>query len=187
MRLAAFIPILWIGYTTTALCAPALESVTNCVLGSDRSHKFELLRGHAIDSTAVYFFRQDDAAPVPLYSGDEDQSRGEVIQTACVGTKERIFVMSGEFNSNFIQGVAVRFNNKARRWERIDFAERNRPTAVYLGAQGMKILIPNGMRNESRKRYIIYRFDAAKGNGEQSYSNRLPDSQSVRIPLSKNQ
>ena len=117
-----------------------------------------------------------------LYQGDEDQSRGEDIQIACVGTKERAFVISGEFTSNYLQGAAVRYNTKAKRWERVDFAERTRPAAVYFDAKGMAVLIPNSMRNESSKRYIIYRYEGGKGSGEQTYSDRLPKSQGVQIP-----
>lgn len=159
-----------------------MEAVTSCTLGSDRSHTLALLRDHTIDSTAVYYLSKDDAAPVRLYQGDEDQSRGEDIQIACVGTKERAFVISGEFTSNYLQGAAVRYNTKAKRWERVDFAERTRPAAVYFDAKGMAVLIPNSMRNESSKRYIIYRYEGGKGSGEQTYSDRLPKSQGVQIP-----
>lgn len=185
MRIAALIPILCIGYAAASASAIGMEAVTSCTLGSDRSHTLALLRDHPIDSTAAYYLSKDGAAPVHLYQGDEDQSRGEDIQVACVGTKERVFVISGEFTSNYLQGVAVRYNTKAKRWERIDFAERMRPAAVYLDAKGMAVLIPNSMRNESSKRYIIYRYEGGKGSSEQTYSDRLPKSQGVQIPTPK--
>lgn len=186
MRVAAFIPILCVGYAAASQSAIGMEAVTSCTLGSDRNHTLELLRGHPIDSTAVYYLSKDGAAPVRLYQGDEDQSRGQNIQVACVGTKERGFVISGEFTSNYLQGVAVRFNAKAKRWERVDFAERARPAAVYFDAEGMAVLIPNSMRNESSKRYIIYRYEGSKGSGEQRYSNRPPKSQGVQVPALEN-
>ncbi|OAJ52869.1 hypothetical protein [Paraburkholderia ginsengiterrae] len=181
MRIAAFISVLCIGYATIPRSAIGMEAVTHCTLGSDRSHTLVLLRDHPIDSTAVYYLSKDGAASVRLYQGDEDQSRGQDIQIACVGTKERAFVISGEFNSNYLQGVAIRFNTKAKRWERVNFAERTRPTAVYFDTEGMAILIPNSMRNESDKRYIVYRYASGKDNGEQMYLNRLPTSQGVQI------
>ena len=185
MRIAALIPILCIGYAAASASAIGMEAVTSCTLGSDRSHTLALLRDHLIDSTAAYYLSKDGAAPVHLYQGDEDQSRGEDIQVACVGTKERVFVISGEFTSHYLQGVAVRYNTKAKRWERVDFAERMRPAAVYFDTKGMAVLIPNNIRNESSKRYIIYRYKGGKGSGEQTYSDRLPKSQGVQIPAPK--
>lgn len=183
MRIAASISILCIGYAAVLQSAIGMEAITRCTLGSDRSHTLVLLRDHPIDSTAVYYLSKDGAASVRLYQGDEDQSRGQDIQIACVGTKERAFVISGEFNSNYLQGVAVRFNTKAKRWERVNFAERTRPVAVYFDVEGMAILIPNSTRNESGKRYIIYRYEGGKDNGEQMYLNRLPKSQGVQIRM----
>lgn len=182
MRIASFIPILCIGYAAASHSAIGMEAVTSCTLGSDRSHTLALLRDHPIDSTAVYYLSKDGATPVRLYQGDEDQSRGEDIQVACVGTKERAFVLSGEFTSNYLQGVAVRYNTKAKRWERVDFAERTRPTAVYFVDKGMAVLIPNSTRSESPERYIIYRYEGGKGSGEQTYSDRLPKLQGAQIP-----
>jgi hypothetical protein len=185
MRIAAFVPILCIGYAAASQSAIGMEAVTSCTLGSDRGHTLALLRDHPIDNTAVYYLGKDGAAPVRLYQGDEDQSRGEDIQVACVGTKERAFVMSGEFSSNYLQGVAIRYNTTAKRWEHIDFAERTRPARIYLDAKGLAVLIPNSGRNESNKQYIIYRYDGRAGKAEQTYSDRLPKSQGTRIPGQK--
>lgn len=182
MRIATFIPILCIGYAAASQSAIGTEAVTNCTLGGDRSHTLALLRDHPIGSTAIYYLSKDGAAPMRLYQGDEDQSRGDDIQVVCVGTKERAFVISGEFTSNYLQGVAVRYNAKVKRWERVDFSERVRPTTIYFDAEGMAVLILNSARNESSKRYIIYRYEGGKNNGEQRFSNRLPKSPGVKIP-----
>jgi hypothetical protein len=182
MRVAAFVLILCLSYAAPSQSATGMEAVTSCIFGNDRAHTIALLRDHPIGNTAAYYLSKDGAAPGRLYQGDEDQSRGEDIQVACVGTKERAFVLSGAFTSNYLQGVAIRYNTKAKRWERIDFAERARPTKVYFDANGMAILIPNTMRNESSKRYIIYRYQDGKGSGEQTYSDRPPRSQGVQIP-----
>ena len=124
--------------------------------------------------------------PVQLYPGDEDQARGSAIRVACVGANERVFVISGGFTSNYIQGVAIRYNTKAGRWERVDFAERERPAAIYLDPKGLAVLIPNSGRNESPEKYVIYRYDANTKEAEQTYSDHLPKSGAVRIPRVKN-
>jgi hypothetical protein len=186
MRIAAFISILCIGFTMVSHAAIGMEAVTSCTLGSRGNHTLSLLRDHPIDGTAVYYVSKDGAAPVRLYAGEPDQSRGQDIQVACVGTRERAFVLSGEFTSNYLQGAAIRYNTKAGQWERVDFAERERPTSVYLDAKGITVLIPNNGRNESSKRYILYRYEAGKGEVEQIYSDRRPQSEAVKIPPQKN-
>jgi hypothetical protein len=182
MRVAAFISILCVGFTVVPQSAIAVETVTRCALGSNANHSLNLLREHRIDNTAVYYLSKDGAVPSRLYPGDEDQSRGDEVQATCVGSKEHAFVISGEFTSNYLQGVAIRYNSSAKRWERIDFAERTRPVSVYLDSQGLAVLIPNTGRNESPKRYIIYRYNANTGNAERTYSDRRPRSRAVRIP-----
>jgi hypothetical protein len=46
------------------------------------------------------------------------------------------------------------------------------------------VLIPNPGRNESARRYIIYRYAAGKGGiSEQTYSDRLPGPTFKRIAV----
>ncbi|MCC8400395.1 hypothetical protein LJ655_00560 [Paraburkholderia sp. MMS20-SJTN17] len=186
MRIAVFIAVLCISYVADVQSAIGMETVTRCELGSDQSHTLALLRDHPIDSTAVFYLSKDSTEPVRLYAGDEDQSRGDEIQVACIGSTERVFVISGEFTSNYLQGVAIRYNTKAGRWERVDFAERERPASVYLDPKGLVVLIPNSGRNESPERYIIYRYDADAGRAKQAYSDYLPHSGVIQIPAPKN-
>jgi hypothetical protein len=185
MRVAAFVPLVCAGLVAVSQSAIGMETVTTCALGIGRSHTLSLLRDHRVASTAVYYLRKAGSAPARLYPGGEDQSRGNAVQLACVGTNEHVFVLSGEFTSNYIQGVAIRYNTKARRWERVDFAEREHPTAIYLDPKGLAVLIPNNGRNESPAKYIIYRYNANTGQAEQTYSDHLPQSRAVRIPPPK--
>ncbi|WP_321923599.1 hypothetical protein [Paraburkholderia guartelaensis] len=182
MKTTVFMPVMCIGIFSASQSAIGIEPVARCTLGSDGSHTLTLLRDHPTDGTAVYYLSKDGASPVRLYPGDEGQSRGDEIQAVCVGERERAFVLSGEFTSNFLQGVAVRYNARAKRWERIDFAERTRPASVYFDAKGLSVLLPNTGRNESPERYIIYRYDASTGNAEQTYSDRVPKLRATRIP-----
>lgn len=182
MKIATSILSVCFGLVWASQSAIGMEVVTRCTPGSDGRHSLVLLRDHSIQRTAVYYLSKDGAPPTRLYPGDEDQSRGDEVEVACVGSKERALVVSGEFTSNYLKGVAIRYNTRAQRWERVDFAERTRPTTVYLDAKGLAVLIPNTGRNESPARYIIYRYDASTGRAEQSYSNRLPGSHGTRIP-----
>jgi hypothetical protein len=186
MRIAAVIPMLCISYATGSQAAVDMEAVASCALGSKGKHTLTLLRDHPIEGTAVYYVSKDGASPARLYPGDEDQSRGEAIQVACVGLKERAFVLSGEFTSNYLQGLAIRYNTTAGQWERVDFAERERPASIYMDAKGITVLIPNNGRNESSKRYILYRYETGKGEVEQIYSDRRPQSEAVKIPSQRN-
>jgi hypothetical protein len=167
--------------------AHGMETVAHCTLGRDRGHMVALSRDHAIDTTAVYYLSKDGGAPVRLYPGDADQSRGDDIHAACVGSKERALVVSGEFRSNYLQGVAIRYNDAAKRWEQVSFAERTRPARVYLNAKGLTVLIPNSGRNESSKQYIIYRYDGHANGAVQTYSDHAPRSQGIRIPQPESQ
>jgi hypothetical protein len=182
MKIVVLATLMCVGFVAASDAALGMEAVTTCALDSNRGHTLSLLRDHPIGTTAVYYISKDGTAPARIYSGEEDQSRGDEVQVACVGSSERALVISGEFASNYLQGIAIRYNTRAKRWERIDFAERTRPASVYLDVKGIAVLIPNAGRNESPERYIIYRYDARTGKAEQTYSDRLPRSRGTRIP-----
>jgi hypothetical protein len=170
--------------------ARGLELVTICPLGKGGNHELRLLRDHSIDSSAIYYVSEDGRAPTRIHPGEENQSHGDSVQALCIGKMERVLLVTGEFSSNYLQGVAIRYNTEAQRIERIDFAERERPTAMDLSSRGMLVVVPNTGRNESPKRYIIYRY--VRGNAataEQTYSDRLPGSALTRIevPAYKNE
>ena len=185
MKMAACVSILCIGYAASSQSAIGMEAVSGCKLGSNGDHTLSLLRDHPIGGTAVYYLSRDGAAPVRLYAGEPDQSRGQEIQVACIGMDERAFVLSGEFASNYVQGIAIRYNAKVGQWERVDFAERERPASIYLDAKGIAVLIPNSGRNESSKRYILYRYEAGTGDVKQIYSDHRPRAKAVKIPARK--
>jgi hypothetical protein len=186
MKIAALASLMCAGFVAASHGAFGMEAVTTCALGSNRGHTLSLLRDHPIGTTAVYYISKDGATPARIYSGEDDQSRGDEIQAVCVGVKERAFVLSGEFTSNYLQGVAIRYNTATGRWERVDFVERERPASIYMDAKGITVLIPNNGRNESSKRYILYRYKGGKGEVEQVYSDRRPQSEAVKIPPQKN-
>lgn len=164
--------------------ASSMEVVADCQLGKDGRHRVQLTRDHRIGSTAIYYLSQGGNAPQRIYEGEENQSRGDSVKAVCAGTQERVLVISGEFSSNYLQGVALRYNTRAQKTERIDFAERYRPLAVYLSSAAMLVLIPNTGRNESPKRYIIYGYVSGEaGTSGRTYSDRLPGPAFKRIAV----
>ncbi|MDN7879249.1 hypothetical protein [Burkholderia aenigmatica] len=155
--------------------AQEVARVLRCPLARDGTKSIEILTGHPIAGTYLYYLKRNKESPVPVYSGDEDQSRGEGVKYECAGSAEHVFVISGEFTSNYIQGVAIRYNVYAKEWERIDFSERARPTRIYLGRSGVLVVIPN-LGNETSKKYIIYRYAADSGQTfEPAASNEMPE------------
>jgi hypothetical protein len=164
--------------------AYSMEVVAECRLGEGGTRKVQLLRDYPIGTTAIYYLGEDGGTTQHIYRGEDRRSRGDSVQAACAGTKERVLVVSGEFSSNYLQGVAIRYNTRARRIERVDFAERYRPSAVYLSSAGMLVLISNRGRNESSKRYIIYRYSPRKDEqSEPTYSDRLPSRTLTRVEI----
>jgi hypothetical protein len=164
--------------------AYGLEVVTICPLGKNGSHELRLLRGHWIDTSAIYYVSEDGRAPKRIYPGEENQSRGDSVRALCIGKKERVLLVTGEFSSNYLQGVAIRYNTQVQRTERIDFAERERPSAVDLSSREMLVVVPNTGRNESSRRYIIYRYVRGKGaHCDQTYSDGLTGSAITRIAV----
>ncbi|WP_322106969.1 hypothetical protein [Paraburkholderia sp. J41] len=112
MKVTAFVPILCVIRAVASQTAIGMEAVKSCNLGRDSAHRILLLRDHPIGGTAVYYLSKDGGAPVRLNEGDEDRSRGDDVQVECVGEKERALVISGEFTSNHLQGVAIRLTRK---------------------------------------------------------------------------
>lgn len=157
----------------------AAKLVLRCSLGANHSSSnvVELRRSHPIFHTYLYSLNvPKQGGGGSLYEGDPEDSRGQLVQAACVGKKEHILVLSGEFTSNYIQGIALRFsdNEGAGGWQRLNFAERGRPTRVYASAKGMCVVIPN-FGYDSNKKYIVYRYFSDKGQqGDTQYMNHYP-------------
>ena len=148
-----------------------VEKVIACQLGSKQSAT--LFREHRIADTYIYSLQQDNKHPLFLYNS-EDESRGMDVKAQCVGEKEQLLVVSGEFSSNYIQGLVLRYNSKTEQWERINFAERNRPIHLYVSDKNMSVVIPN-QGNETDKKYLVYTYVSGKGQTEENTAvNVLP-------------
>lgn len=133
---------------------PRFMTQLSCQLGDSQS-VISLLRGHPLSGTDVYRVRLPDAAGF-LYE-DADASRGSNVQSRCVPLKEgsRVLLVSGEFTSNYLQGVLFYLDLVDHKIGRIEFAERNRPGWIWLTEQGPQVIFAN-VGHESSHKYLIY-------------------------------
>lgn len=147
------------------------EKVISCQLGSKQFAT--LFREHRIADSYIYSLQQDNKRPLLLYNS-EDESRGMDVKVQCIGEKEQLLVVSGQFSSNYIQGLVLRYNSKTEQWERLNFAERNRPISLYISNKDMSVVIPS-QGNETDKKYLVYTYVSGKGQTEESTAvNVLP-------------
>jgi len=156
------------------------EPVISCKLGETQSAS--ILRDHQIDDTYIYYLKQQETSSL-LFDDNEDESRGSEVKVRCAENKERVLIVYGEFSSNYIKGLALRYNQKSAKWERIDFAERAGPVRVYMNDHHMSVVIPN-KGNETNKKFLIYNYESGKGQSEENaVANSLPpaDGQHVII------
>ena len=125
-----------------------------CELAGQKN-TISLLRFSPTEDSFVYKVRYAQQTKF-IYNGS-NESRGSGIQWQCVsdGKNMNVLVISGEFTSNFLQGVLFYFNSGDGKIERIDFAERNRPRWVSISAQGAQVIFEN-TGNESSSKYLSY-------------------------------
>lgn len=135
--------------------AVATELVATCNVGGNTGRRVDALRDSKIADTYVYYLRQDGTKR-PFF-GDRDSSRGSSVQVACVGSKARALVVTGEFTSNFLQGFVLSRNPKTGLVERLDFAEKNRPAWLYLSESETTVVIPAHAYGETTKKFVMYR------------------------------
>ena len=164
LEMVQWLALLMLGLSLQSVSAqPKIANkVLSCQLGARQSAT--LLRDHRIADTYVYYLEKQ-AVRTMLFAGNEDESRGRAVVSRCLGNKERILLVSGEFSSNYIKGLVLRYNQRTEQWERIDFAERARPIRIYLGARHMSVVIPNHGQ-ETDKKYLIYSYVSGKGQSE---------------------
>lgn len=151
-------PLISIGFVTLSIQAfaaqPQLNTVSHCELAGAQ-HSISLLRSSPIEDSYVYKVRY--ANDTKFMYDDSDESRGSEVQWQCIAdqNKAHVFVVSGEFASNFLQGALFYFDTADGKIERVDFAERNRPRWVRISAQGAQVIFEN-TGNESSSKYLSY-------------------------------
>lgn len=163
--------------------AENFNPVEQCTLGTVPSTQIEVVNAQPIADSAIYYL-QHKQRPSPVFASAE-LSRGAAMSIQCAGREEKALVVSGEFSANYLQGFAIRYNSASHELERIDFAERNRPSWVYLNRSGMAVVFQNS-GNESSKKYLVYQYISGKGQAAAAYgTNRVPtDSTNIKITLS---
>jgi hypothetical protein len=162
--------------------AENLKVVESCLLGTGPSTQAAVLSDQPIADSAIYYLQQKQELS-PVFASAE-MSRGAAMSIQCAGREEKTLVVSGEFSSNYLQGFALRYNSASHELERIDFAERNRPSWVYLNQSGMAVVFQN-TGNESSKKYLVYQYISGKDQAEAAYgTNKLPaGSSNIKITL----
>lgn len=135
--------------------AASAELVASCELGGKMNSRVDVIRDSRIADTHVYYLRQNGKNR-PFF-GDKDNLRGSAVEIACVGRKARALVVTGEFTANFLQGFVLSLNPKNGKVERLDFAEKNRPTWLYLSPSETTIVIPTNGYGETNKKFVAYR------------------------------
>lgn len=133
----------------------AAELVKRCDVGSKASSRVDAVRDSKIADTYVYYLRQNGSAR-PFFE-DRDSSRGASVRIACVGSHTRALVVSGEFTANFLQGFVLIRNPINGVVERLDFAEKNPPSWLYLSSSETDVVIRTNGYGETNKKFIVYR------------------------------
>ncbi|WPN55493.1 hypothetical protein [Pseudomonas sp. P9_31] len=153
---------------------PQLNSVINCELAGP-NHTASLLRSSPIEDSYVYKIRHDKQTRF-MYD-ESTESRGSEVQWQCTSGEQYLnaLVISGEFTSNFIQGVLFYFDSGDGKIERIDFAERNRPRWIKISGNGPEVIFEN-TGNESSHKYLSY-----GKNGAHFEFDKLPVTSSENV------
>jgi len=141
-----------------ASSAGASEPVSSCDVGAKRGKRVEVVRDSEIGDTHIYYVRQE--GEVKALFGNPDDSRGSDVHIACAGQKRHALIVFGMFTSNFLQGFVLTQNPATGKIERLDFAEKNRPARLYIGARQTLIVVPTNGYGETNKKYIMYRHVA---------------------------
>jgi len=153
------------------------ELVMKCDLGGDPSRKISVVRDSKIASTYVYYLQQGKMR-TPFF-GDRDRSRGSDVQVECAGKRRRALIVSGEFTANALQGFAMTNFPGAEVPERLDFAEKRRPTWLYLAPQEMYVVIATFGHGDTDSKYVVYR----RGAGEDAVDSvdQLPSTDGFEV------
>ncbi len=170
---------------SAVFCAPptafakTMDKVLNCHFSSNKV--LEVARSKDESTTYLYHIKKENTWQLLYQDEPQNESRGSQVKMLCAGEREKVFIIVGVFLSNYEQAVIIRHNKKNNKWERIDLAERSRPTHNYLSDREMLVVTPNS-GYESEKAFFIEKFDSNKNRQLQRMaSDQLPN----RVGLSK--
>jgi hypothetical protein len=137
-------------------CASIAQTVVmRCDIGTPaHPQKVELLRSKRIADTHVYSIRLVPSRENQFLFADAQESRGSNVRYLCAGKDKKSLVVSGEFTSNFLKGVALVY--RQQRIEKLEFADRARPQWLYLGEDSIAVVMPTNGRGEVPEKYVSY-------------------------------
>lgn len=148
-----------------------MELVVKCDLGGSPVKKISVVRDARIASTYIYYLQQGDVQ-TPFF-GERQQSRGSDVQVECAGKHRHALIASGELTANALQGFAITSFAGVDRPVRLDFAEKSRPTLLYMAPHEMAVVIATLGYGDTDAKYVVYR--RAGGQDVVEAVNRLPE------------
>ncbi|WP_152681965.1 hypothetical protein [Chromobacterium subtsugae] len=152
----------------TMLSTPVTANAEIVLTCQARTETITISRNQKIADTYIYLLQINKQKPVPIF-GTEESSRGSNVKIACIGTKWKTAVLSGEFSSNFMQGFTL--NNLGR----IDFSEKIRPFKIYNSASSTMVIFKTDKKWDSNTIYTIYKLENGKTHTNESYgTNTMP-------------
>lgn len=168
----------------TLLCCSGLCSaatVKSCTLGVDGSEQVQVTRDHPIADTWQYSLTISGKTAA-IWGVKEDDSRGSLVQVQCIGKREKVLLLRGEFfASAYPKGLLLRYFNSSKTWQRIEFAERLAPSKVYLGQADTILVFPN-QGPEYSLPFVTYHAMAGKDSvGAIQASNTLPTTTGYQV------
>lgn len=127
-------------------CCSALSSAItekSCALGANGSERVVVTRNHPIADTWQYSLSISGKTEA-IWGAENDGSRGASVQVQCIGKKEKVLLIRGEFfAAAYPKGLLLRYFNRSKTWQRIEFAERLAPIKLYLGQTDTILVFPN--------------------------------------------
>lgn len=153
----------------------ASKVLISCALGEANDYVIDVLaKDHAHDTFTVNLRARQHGEVSPLFPDDDsEESVGSFVETRCAGEGEKVLVITGEFlGTGYPRGVVLRYNGG--QLQRLEFAERLRPSLLYLGTGEMLLYVPEAYP-EREPRWTVYRLDAEHGTDvDREAATRLP-------------
>lgn len=168
----------------TLLCCSGLCSaatVKSCALGADGSEQVQVTRDHPIADTWQYSLTVSGKTEA-IWGAQEDDSRGSSVHVQCIGKREKVLLIRGEFfAAAYPKGLLLRYFNSSKTWQRIEFAERLAPSKVYLGQTDTIVVFPN-QGPEYSLPFVTYHAIAGKKSASSTHaSKQLPKARGYQV------
>ncbi|WP_139791217.1 hypothetical protein [Chromobacterium violaceum] len=153
------------------------ETVQSCRISAQNT--ITISRDKKIADTYLYFIQSNNNKRELIFS-TEEESRGSDVQAVCAGKRQKAVIVSGEFTSNYIKGLAINEHG------RIDFAEKIRPAIAYTKASEMMVIFRTDKKWDSSNIYTIYRLTENEKQSDESFgTDTKPSPRGYEITLLK--